>query len=73
MIDEWIEYLKIHPEDDWGDKTIDECDYEEEMNAVHVAVMRNKVQILKKLADAGAGMFSKLKPYKTLNGTKNLC
>ena len=26
------------------------------MNAVHVAVIRNKVLILKKLADAGAGM-----------------
>ena len=57
VIDEWIEYLKIHPEDEWGDKIIDECDYDydEEMNAVHIAVIRNKVRILEKLADAGAG------------------
>ena len=58
MIDEWIEYLKAHPTDFWGDKIIDECEWEDEtcMNAVHVAVIRNRVQILKKLADAEAGM-----------------
>ena len=55
MIDEWIEYLKVHP---WDDIIIDECEWEDEtcMNAVHVAVIRNRVQILKKLADANAGM-----------------
>ena len=58
MIDEWIEYLKVHPEDFWGDKIIDECEWEDGMcmNAVHVAVIRNRVQILKKLADANAGI-----------------
>ena len=55
-IDEWIEYLKVHPYE-WGDKIIDACDWDEEMNAVHVAVIRNKVRILKKLADAGAGIY----------------
>ena len=64
MIDEWIEYLKVHPEDEWGDKLIDECDWDEEMNAVHVAVIRNKVQILKKLADAGAGIDTHTHDYK---------
>ena len=59
LIDEWIEYLKVHPEDSWGDKIIDECDYDEEnMNAVHVAVIRNKVVILEKLAEAGAGQYA---------------
>ena len=58
MIDEWIEYFKVHLENEWGDKLnlIDKCNWGEDMNAVHVAVIRNKVQILKKLADAGAGM-----------------
>ena len=56
MIDEWIEYFEFHPEDEWGRKLIDKCGYEEKMNAVHVAVIRNRVQILTKLAKAGAGM-----------------
>ena len=60
MIDKWIEYLKVHPKYEGGEKIIDECkcEYEDDtcMNAVHVAVIRNKVQILKKLADADAGM-----------------
>ena len=56
VIDEWIEYLKVHPEDEWGDKIIDECDWDSGLNAVHVAVIRNKVQILRKLVDTGAGM-----------------
>ena len=64
MVDEWIEYLKVYPEDEWGNKLIDECDWEEEMNAVHVAVIRNKVQILKKLADAGAGIDIHTHDYK---------
>ena len=58
MIDEWIEYLKVHPTDFLGEKIIDECEFEDEtsMNAVHVAVIRNRVQILNKFADADAGM-----------------
>ena len=60
MIDEWIEYLKVYLKYEGGEKVIDECKYEYEddtcMNAVHVAVIRNRVQILKKLADANAGM-----------------
>ena len=55
MIDKWIEYLTFYPKDMWDDKIIDECDYDEEMNAVHIAVIKNKVQILEKLADAKAG------------------
>ena len=59
VVDEWIAYLEIHPTDFWGDKIIDECDYNddtyESMNPVHIAVMRNKVKILEKLANAGAG------------------
>ena len=57
VIDEWIKYLKVNPTDEWGNKIIDECDWDEEINAVHVAVMRNEVQILKKLVDAGAGSY----------------
>ena len=51
--------MELHPEDDWGDKIIDECDYNDEtyeyMNPVHIAVLRNKVKILEKLAKAKAG------------------
>ena len=58
MINEWIEYLRDHPEDRWGDKIIDECDWGEEMmNAVHIAVIRNKGKILRKLAGAKASMY----------------
>ena len=58
MIDKWIEYLKDCPINWWNDKIIDECDWREEnMNAVHVAVIRNKVQILQKLFEAGASMY----------------
>ena len=57
MIDEWIEYIKVHPEDECGDKLIDEVDWDSGMNPVHAAVMRNKVQILRKLIDAGAGIY----------------
>ena len=57
VIDEWIEYIKVHPEDEWGDKLIDEVDWDSGMNPVHAAVMRNKVQILRKLIDAGAGTY----------------
>ena len=68
MVDEWIEYLKVHPKNERGDKLIDEYNWEEEMNAwmnaVHVAVIRNKVQILKRLADAGAGMDLYTHDYK---------
>ena len=59
VVDEWIAYLEVHPVDAWGDKLIDECDYNddtyEDMNPVHIAVLRNKVKILEKLAKAGAG------------------
>lgn len=55
LIDEWIEYLKHHPNDECGNKIIDQCD-DKGMNPVHIAVVRNAVQMLKKLAYAGAGM-----------------
>ena len=54
VIDKWVEYLKFHP----GDGIIDKYGQDGKMNAVHIAVIRNDVQTLKKLADAGAGMQS---------------
>ena len=57
VIDEWIKYLKDNTEVERPNKIIDECDCEEKMNAVHVAVFMNDVQTLKKLVDAGASMY----------------
>ena len=57
MVENWIEYLRQQPEDWRGRIIIDQCDSVEDMNALHVAVTRNKVQILEKLIAAGAGMY----------------
>ena len=57
MVEEWIEYSKQQPEGWRACRIIDRCDWVEDMNALHVAVTRNKVQILEKLIDAGAGMY----------------
>ena len=57
MVEEWIEYSKQQPEDWMARRIIDHCDWVEDMNALHVAVTRNKVQILEKLIDAKAGMY----------------
>ena len=57
MVEEWIEYSKQQPKDWNGRKIIDQFDWVEDMNALHVAVTRNKVQILEKLVEAGAGMY----------------
>ena len=57
MVEEWIEYLKQQPKDGKVHKIIDHCDRIEDMNALHVAVTRNKVKMLQNLVEAGAGLF----------------
>jgi len=58
-VDLWLKYLKCQPDNDKGEKIVDQFSYDIEgdhfYNAIHHAVVNDDVDMFQKLCEAGAG------------------
>ena len=60
-VDKWVSYLESKPRNEKGKKIVDQFSYEDVedpfYNAVHYAIVENKVTMFEKLCSVGAGAY----------------